>query len=121
MITFAANSNSSGITTLLFSAVAIAFLFFFMIVRPQKKNTLRHKALLDDLEIGDEIITNGGIYGTIDSINDDTIQLEIANKTNITLSKKSIAMKKVLKEELKIDDLKKDDTVKDDADLKENK
>ena len=78
MITFAANSNSSGIPTLLFS-------------------------------------------GTIDSINDDTIQLEIANKTNITLSKKSIAMKKVLKEELKIDDLKKDDTVKDDADLKENK
>ena len=99
MITFAANTNSTNIAPLLISALAIGILFFVMIVRPQKKNALRHKTLIDALQTGDEVITSGGVYGTIKSIGDDTIQLEIAKGTEITLAKRSIAMKKVAKDE----------------------
>ena len=101
MITFAAN-NSTNIAPLLISALAIGILFFVMIVRPQKKNAMRHKALIDALKSGDEIITNGGIYGTVKSLGDDTIELEIAKGTQITLSKRSIAMKKVAEKEIEI-------------------
>lgn len=95
MITLAANTNSTNIAPLLISALAIAILFFVMIVRPQKKNAQKHKSLIDALKSGDEIISNGGIYGTIKTIGEDTIELEIAKGTVITLAKRSIAMKKI--------------------------
>lgn len=66
-----------------------------MIVRPQKRNAARHKAMLNDLSTGDEIITSGGIYGTIASMDDDSAQVLIAPNTTVRLSKRSIAMKKV--------------------------
>jgi preprotein translocase subunit YajC len=95
MITFAANTNSTNVAPLLISALAIAVLFFVMIVRPQKKSAQRHQSLIDALKVGDDIITNGGLYGAIKSIGDDTIELEIAKGTIVTLAKRSIAMKKV--------------------------
>ena len=99
MITFAANSGTN-LGPLLISAVAIIVLFFVMIVRPQKKNAQKHQALLNALAIGDEVITTGGIYRTIQGIDEETIELEIAKKTNVTVSKRAIAMKKVTAPEI---------------------
>lgn len=94
MITFAANSGTN-LGPLLISAVAIILLFFVMIVRPQKKNAQRHQALLNAMTIGDDVITTGGIYGTITGIEEETVELEIAKNTKVTVSKRAIAMKKV--------------------------
>jgi preprotein translocase subunit YajC len=105
MITLAANSSSTNIAPLLISALAIIILFYVMIVRPQKRNALRHKTLIDTLKSGDEIITNGGLYGTIKSIEEETIRLEIAKDTEVQVAKRSIAMKKVVIEEIeKVED-----------------
>lgn len=95
MITFAANSGTN-LGPLLISALAIIVLFFVMIVRPQKKNAQKHQALLNAMAIGDQVITTGGIYGTIKSIDEETIELEIAKNTKVIVSKRAIAMKKVI-------------------------
>ena len=98
MITLAAQ-QSTNIAPLLFTAVAIVLLFFFMIVRPQKRNLARQKELVESLSSGTEIITTGGIYGTIRAVDEDTVDLEISPGTTIKVAKRSVAMKKVKVEE----------------------
>lgn len=80
---------------LLLSAICIALLFFFMVVRPQKKNMQRHNDMINSLKVGDEIITSGGIYGEIKEIEDDAIKLNVGGDVVLKVAKRSIAMKKV--------------------------
>lgn len=90
----AATSSGTNIAPLLLSALVIGLLFFFMIVRPQKKNQAKHKAMVDALSIGDEIITSGGIYGSIVSVEDDSVKVSIADDVIVRIATRAIAMKK---------------------------
>lgn len=94
MILFA-NTSGTNIMPLLISALCIGILFYFMIVRPQKKNAAKHQAMIEGLSQGDEIITSGGIYGTITNIDDDTVQVKVSAESELKIAKKAIAMKKV--------------------------
>ena len=58
----AAPAAPSMMSTLLFPIILIAIMYFLMI-RPQMKRTKEHRAMLDKLSVGDEVITNGGIAG----------------------------------------------------------
>ena len=55
-------------------------IFYFMLIRPQKKKEKKVKDMLAALKTGDRICTIGGIYGTITSIKDDTIELAVSNE-----------------------------------------
>ncbi len=70
---------------------AIFAVFYFLLIRPQKKQQQRHKDMLVDLKRGDKVVTNGGIYGTIDGITETTLQLKIANQVKIKISRSAIA------------------------------
>jgi preprotein translocase subunit YajC len=72
-----------------FAVIALAF--FLLIVRPQRRRLAAHRALVDALNVGDEVITTGGIFGTIRGINDDRIQLEVAPGVSITVARAAIA------------------------------
>ena len=54
--------------------------FYFMLIRPQKKKDKKVKEMLAALKPGDRICTIGGIYGTITGIKDDTIELAVSNE-----------------------------------------
>lgn len=71
-----------------------------MIVRPQKRNVARHQQLVQSLKSGDDIITSGGIYGTITSVDSETAQIEVAKGVQLKVALKAIAMKKADPEEL---------------------
>ncbi len=94
MIIFA-NTSGTNIMPLLLSALCIGILFYFMIVRPQKKNLAKHQAMIEALSQGDDIITSGGIYGVITAIDEDTVQVEVSKGVELKIAKKAIAMKKV--------------------------
>ncbi len=68
--------------------------FYFLIIRPQQKTRKTHEAMLKALDKNDEIITTGGIYGTIVGIKDDTVLLRIAENVKIEIQKSAIASKK---------------------------
>lgn len=89
-----AASSGTNIAPLILSALAIGVLFFFMIVRPQKKNLARHKEMVAQLKSGDEIITSGGIYGTIKSVDSDSVMMEVADGIQIKVATRAVAMKK---------------------------
>ena len=55
-------------------------IFYFLLIRPQKKKEKKVKEMLAALKPGDRICTIGGIYGTITSIKDETIELAVSNE-----------------------------------------
>jgi preprotein translocase subunit YajC len=76
--------------SLLFPILLIGVMYFLMI-RPQMKRAKEHKAMLEKLSKGDEVITNGGIAGTVTEIGDNFISVEIADNVRIRVQKGAIA------------------------------
>lgn len=65
---------------------------YFLMVRPQMKKAKEHKALIEGLGKGDEIVTQGGMAGRVTRVGDDFITVEIAEKVEIQIQKPAIAM-----------------------------
>lgn len=66
-------------------------LFWVLIVLPQRRRRQKQAAMLTDLEAGDEVITAGGIYGSVREVADDHVVLEIAPETRVRVAKGSVA------------------------------
>ena len=64
---------------------------WFLIIAPQRKKQKAHTKMIEALTSGDEVITSGGIYGTITNVKDDRYILKIADNTKIEVTKPSIA------------------------------
>ena len=62
--------------------VAMLAIFYFMLIRPQKKQEKKQKAMLDALQIGDKVVTIGGICGKISKIKDDYVYIETGIMVN---------------------------------------
>jgi preprotein translocase subunit YajC len=71
--------------------VAIFAIFYFLLIRPQRKEQQRHQEMLDALKKGDEIITGGGIMGTVIHVNDDRVTVKTAEKTRLVVQRARIA------------------------------
>ncbi|MBH2010555.1 MULTISPECIES: preprotein translocase subunit YajC [Thermomonas] len=80
----------SMMSTLLFPVILIAIMYFLMI-RPQMKRQKEHKAMLDKLSKGDEVITSGGIAGTVVAMSDAFITVEVASGVQLRVQKGAIA------------------------------
>ena len=86
----AASSGGSGWVTLILIAVMFVVLYFFMI-RPQKKQERETAAMRNNLQVGDEITTIGGIIGKIISIKDETVMIETGHdRTKIRILKTAV-------------------------------
>ena len=66
-------------------------IFYFLMIRPQQKRMKEHKAMVEALKKGDEIITNGGLGGTITKVNDGFFQVQIAENTEVTVQQNAVA------------------------------
>ena len=87
----AQGSTGSMLVTLIPLALIIVF-FYFFIIRPQKKQEKKEAAMRDALEVGDEVVTNGGIVGIVFSIKDDTVVIETGgDRSKIRVKKWAIA------------------------------
>jgi preprotein translocase subunit YajC len=73
----------------------IGALFYFLLIRPQQKRARAQRALHGSIEIGDMIVTIGGFHGTVKSIDEGTVRLELNPSTVVTLSKQAIARRVV--------------------------
>ena len=86
----AGSGVTGGFTTLAIFVVFIAVLYFALI-RPTQKQRKQHDRLVQSINKGDQVMTAGGIYGTVTGVKDDYVMLEIAKKTEVKLSRNSIA------------------------------
>lgn len=77
---FAASSNSGGSDSLLplLLLVGLFALMYFMVIRPQSQRRKQAHAMQASITAGSEVVTIGGLYGTVTEIDDDTVTLEVA-------------------------------------------
>lgn len=71
---------------------------WFLIIAPQRKRQKAHDKMLSELKSGDEVVTSGGIFGTITNVKDDCFVVRIADNTKIELGKSFVANKVPAKE-----------------------
>ena len=62
-------------------------IFYFLLIRPQQKKAKEHKALLEAIKKGDNVITAGGMHGKVNSVDENIVTLEIATGVNIKITK----------------------------------
>lgn len=84
---------SAQLISMLLSFVVLGLFFYFIIIKPQKKEQKRMTAMLSTLAIGDCVLTNSGFYGVVIDITDDTVIVEFGNNKNcrIPMQKNAIA------------------------------
>ena len=83
-------SPQGGGTSFIIMMVVFVAIFYFIIIRPQTKQAKEHKAMLEALSKGDEIVTNGGIVGRINKIGDNFMAIEIATDLEIKVQKHAV-------------------------------
>lgn len=68
-------------------------IFYFLLIRPQQKKHKEHQQMVNNLKKGDKVITSGGIHGVIVKVDETDVQLEIAEKVKIKVTRANIALK----------------------------
>ena len=82
--------GGQGITQFI-PLILIFIIFYFFLIRPQQKRVKDHKVMVDSLKRGDEIITSGGIIGTVDRVlEDDRIEVLIGENTKVQIIRSTI-------------------------------
>lgn len=81
----ATETMSTGATIIYYAVqfmpmILVFVVFYFLLIRPQRKKDKEAKAMLDNLKVGDRICTIGGIYGTIVRIKDDVLTIEVGEQ-----------------------------------------
>mgnify|MGYP006166324905 FL=1 len=81
--------------------ILIFIIFYFFLIRPQQKRVKDHKLMVDTLKRGDEVITSGGIIGTVDRVmEDDRIEVIIGENVKVQIIRSTITSQ-LKKEEIK--------------------
>ena len=70
--------------------VLILAIFYFVILLPMRKKQKKVEQFVGSLKVGDRVITTGGIYGQITKLNEQTVQLQVAEKIRIEIAKAAI-------------------------------
>jgi preprotein translocase subunit YajC len=83
--------GASGGSGFLFIIIIAFLLLYLIVVRPQKRRQNEQRQMVSDLRVGDEVLTAGGIYGTISQVDDDRVTVEIAPKLEVEVSRRAIA------------------------------
>jgi preprotein translocase subunit YajC len=86
----APREGASGATVLIIQMAAIFGIFYFLLIRPQQKEAARHRDMVNSVGKGAEIVTNGGIIGTVVEAKDDRLVIESAG-TRLEIERGRIA------------------------------
>lgn len=96
MISLAATA-SGGVGLMAIYMIALIAIFYFLLIRPQRKEQQRVAAMLSDMAVGDSVVTTSGFYGVILDITDDVVIVEFGNNKNCRIPMKKDAIAEVEK------------------------
>lgn len=77
----------------LFWMVLMFAAFYMLLVRPQRRQVMAHRQLMASLNVGDEVMTMGGIFGRILRLEDEVVDLEVAPGTSLRIARSAISRK----------------------------
>ena len=70
--------------------IGLIVMFYFMLIRPQSKRNKEHRQMVDKLSAGDEIVTNGGIAGTVTEVGETYMKLTVSDGVSMTVQKQAV-------------------------------
>lgn len=85
-----AEGGQAGGFTAFVPLILMFVIFYFLLIRPQQKKAKEHRNMVDSLKKGDRIITSGGIHGTIVSLDETTINLEISDGVKVKINRGNV-------------------------------
>jgi len=80
--------------TIIIFLILIFGIFYFLMIRPQRKRQKEHRELVEELKRGDKVITAGGIYGEIESVSDDSVVMKVESGATMRVARNSVALKR---------------------------
>ena len=84
-----ATGGSGGFASFI-PLILMFVIFYFLLIRPQQKKTKEHRQMIDNLKIGDRIITSGGLHGRITGVSESAMTVEIAEKVRVKVNRASV-------------------------------
>jgi preprotein translocase subunit YajC len=93
-----AQASGGSNFTFLISLVLMVAIFYFLLIRPQQRRVRQQRELVGSLDVGDEVVTIGGMFGRIMELDDETVTLDVGGGSRIRFVKQAVA-RKVLEEE----------------------
>ena len=84
-------AQQPGILEMLFPFIILFVVFYFLLIRPQSKRAKEHRKMVENLSKGDEVLTQGGIYGKIVEVGDEVLTVEIADGHQVKLQRVAVA------------------------------
>ena len=112
----AAPAQGGGFTMLIVMLGAMFFIFYFLVMRPQKTQQKRLREMIDALRKGDKVVTSGGIIGTVAAVREKEVTLKVDEKNNIRMKFNKNAIASVLEDKRKKFDDEDADNDEDGAD-----
>jgi preprotein translocase subunit YajC len=97
MLAILAQQNQANPIVAFLPLLLMGVVFYFLLIRPQNQRRRAQMQMQSDVEVGDEVVTTAGIYGTITEIDDDygTVTVEVAPNTDIRMARAAIAQRLV--------------------------
>ena len=92
--------TASSILSMVLSIGLMFVVFYFLLLRPQKKEQKKMNTMLSELEVGDVVVTSSGFYGVLLDITDDTVVVEFGNNKNCRIPMKKTAIVEVEKPDM---------------------
>ena len=71
--------------------VVLFALLWLLLIRPQRRRQAAQSQMIQSIEVGDEIVTAGGLYGHVVGVGDDELLVEIAQGTNVRIARRAVA------------------------------
>ena len=96
--------TGGGAAATLIPLVLMVGVFYFLLIRPQQRRSRMQRQLIDSLDVGDEVVTIGGMYGTVRALDEEDVTVEVAPGVDITFVKSAIARKLVFDVEEEAED-----------------
>ena len=87
----AGGAAPGGAFVQLLPLLLIFVVFYFLLIRPQTKRAKEHRAMVAALEVGAEVVTNGGILGKVSELGEQFITVEVASGVNIKVQRHAVA------------------------------
>ena len=92
--TGAEGAAQGGLMGMFFPLIIFVLIFYFFIIRPQRKRDKQHSNMIAGINRGDQIVTIGGFLGTVREVRDDTFQIEIAEGVRVRILKSAVQTKR---------------------------
>ncbi len=92
-VLMAPRQGADGTFVFFLNMTAVILIFYFLLIRPQRKERERHKQMIAAIAKGDEVVTTGGIIGTVIRAEEDRLIIKTGGETKITIERSRISRK----------------------------